>query len=58
MSLQLSLWEPPSTEDAPPVWSTLNDEVRAEVVAILARLVGKAATGHLPGDQEQEIAND
>jgi hypothetical protein len=40
---QLSFWEERNTSGTLPVWSTLDDEQRAAVVATLARLIGKLA---------------
>ena len=39
MHAQLSLWEEENERGAIPVWSTLDDEQRAAVVAILVRLI-------------------
>jgi hypothetical protein len=47
MQLLMSFLEtPPSAASAgrAPVWTTLDDEQRAEVVAALARLIAKVAT--------------
>lgn len=50
---QMSLLEPPQPAGAAPVWSTLDDQQRAKVVATLATLIAKAAQA--PEDrQEQE----
>lgn len=38
---QLSFLEEPPTQDAPPVWNTLDDEQRASLVKQLARLIAK-----------------
>ena len=38
---QLSFWEEKNEGGAIPVWSTLDDEQRAAVVAILVRLIVK-----------------
>lgn len=39
MQAQLSFLEEKAEDGAVPVWSTLDDEQRAEVVATLARLI-------------------
>ena len=43
MRLQMSFWEAPPSDGAPPVWPTLDDDQRAEALAALARLIAKAA---------------
>ena len=43
MQAQLSLWEERNESGALPVWSTLEDDQRAEVIATLARLIAKLA---------------
>jgi hypothetical protein len=46
MQLPLSFAQDPSSqiEPAPNVWSLLSSEQRVETIAVLARLVAKAAT--------------
>lgn len=44
MQRQLSFLEATATEDGPEVWATLDDEQRAEAVAMLARLIAKVST--------------
>jgi hypothetical protein len=51
---QLSFLEiPPSDEGAPAVWSTLDEEQRAAVVAKLARIIGQTITP-TPGEHSDE----
>jgi hypothetical protein len=48
--------ESPTLGSGAPVWSTLDDEHRAVVVAMVARLIAKLAAGHLspPAAAEEE----
>ena len=43
MQQQMNLLETPLTAGAAPVWATLDDELQAEAVAVLARLIAKVA---------------
>jgi hypothetical protein len=43
MEEQQSFWETTPSPHAPPVWSVLDPEQRAEVVSTLARLIEKIA---------------
>jgi len=43
--LQMSFLETPPPAGVAPVWTALDDEQRAEVVATLARLIAKVAVG-------------
>lgn len=60
VTVQLPLPEflesPPTLGSGAPVWSTLDDEHRAVVVAMVARLIAKLVVGHLspPAAAEQE----
>ena len=61
MRLQLSFWEAPPSDGAPPVWPTLDDEQRAEVLATLARLIAKAAicrSQESPANRGEEKADE
>ena len=42
---QLSFFDPPRSQGGTAIWSALDDEQRAEVVAKLARLIAQTATG-------------
>ncbi len=44
MQRQRSLWESSAAEGTAPVWTRLDGEQRAEVVAVLARVLAKAST--------------
>jgi hypothetical protein len=60
VTVQLPLPEflesPPPPGSGAPVWSTLDDEHRAVVVAMVARLIAKLVAGHgaPPAAAEQE----
>jgi len=43
MQLQMSFLETPATTDAAQVWTTLDAEQRAEVMAVLGRLIAVVA---------------
>ena len=47
MELQLSLFEIAAPPGAAPVWTTLDEVQRAEVVNVLARVIAKAALAHV-----------
>jgi hypothetical protein len=42
---QLSFFDPPRSKGKPAIWSALDNEQRAAVVARLARLIIQTATG-------------
>jgi len=42
---QLSFFDPPHPRDKTAIWGALDDEQKAEVVARLARLIARTATG-------------
>ncbi|MGH7553569.1 MAG: hypothetical protein ACREMQ_11150 [Longimicrobiales bacterium] len=43
----------------PPVWSRVDDERRAIVIDLIARLIGKAARAHAQSNRErQELTHD
>jgi hypothetical protein len=53
--VQLSFLEEKGDDDIVAVWSTLNDEQRAEVLATLARVIAKLALApHAPAAQEKD----
>lgn len=54
MQAQLSLWEERNQSGALPVWSTLDDAQRAEVVATLARLIAKLAVAAADAENDDE----
>lgn len=55
MHVQLSFLEEKGDDDIVAVWSTLNDEQRAEVVATLARVIAKLVlASHAPAAQEKD----
>lgn len=51
---QLSLLEEPSPAGAAPVWQTLDEEQRADVVRRLARLIAKAVVVEQENKPEPE----
>lgn len=59
MQLWMSFARTPPPEGTAPVWTALNDEQRAEIVAMLARLIAKAAAaGHERGVDVDEDNHD
>lgn len=50
---QLSFLDPPPPDKGVPVWSTLDEEQRASIVAKLARLMAKTIV-HATGEHDDE----
>lgn len=50
---QLSFLDPPSPDTGVPVWSALDEEQRASIVAKLARLIAKTIA-HTTGEHDDE----
>ena len=53
MQLQMSFLEALTTPGAMPIWTTLDDEQRAEVLAVLGRLIAKVATNQAQKHQAE-----
>jgi hypothetical protein len=55
MQLMLSFAQEPSnqTEPSPNVWQTLRDEQRHETLAVLARLIAKAAAASVAANSNK-----
>jgi hypothetical protein len=49
---QLSFFDPPRSRGKTAIWSALDDEQRAAVVARLARLIAQTASGSHPEPEE------
>lgn len=60
MQQQMSFLETPTSPGAAPVWATLDETQRAEVVALLARLIaqGAARRSEAAGAQAREKGNE
>jgi hypothetical protein len=56
----MSFLETPASPGAAPVWATLDETQRAEVVALLARLIaqGAARRSEAAGAQDREKGNE
>ena len=49
---QLSFFNPPRSKGRTAIWSALDEEQRAEVIARLARLIAQTASGSCPEPEE------
>lgn len=58
MQLLLSFVETPPVAGAAPVWDALGDEKRAEVLAVLARLIARAAEREGSATHEEELREE
>lgn len=50
--------EPESAESLTPVWPTLDEDAKAEIVATLARMIAKTATTEQPVVASAEVRDE
>lgn len=58
MQQQMSFLETPASPGAAPVWAALDKTQRAEVVAVLARLIGQGAAPRSEAAGAQDRGKD